>query len=745
MAKLDTIYVDFDGRVANLNRKMQALETRSQTAANRMQKAFSRSFNAIGAALAATFSVRAISSIASDSVKLAREQEKAEAKVEQAVKSTGKAAGFTADELKRLAAERQKQTGIGDEKILNEVTAQLLTFTNITNDNFVRTQNVVLDLATVLDGDLKSSAIQLGKALNDPVANLSALSRSGIQFTKEQKKVINELVASNRLFDAQTIILDELQRQYGGQAEKQAETERGLKQMVAAVGDAQEKIGLWILNGIQPAYEGIETLAANIGEFFQRLSENDLETATRQLKAFGIEAEKIAKLTALNVVLETRKELGKMQEQLEWFPINSGFERIKGLIFESKEELKGFESVMKTLISDSTTYEEKQKLLEEAAARAGVELNRMAESALTSGNTEALEDRTEQLTKQSNLLNELSVQLIKQEDLKNELTAAQKILSGEEIKAAEKNIQNLRDEANATENNKKQSSSAFEKLKFLSAEYYGFRIDQIKLEAEEIAKATGDYIAAEIWKYKELRGLVSEYKEWYEINIKPTFRPEPSTPESLPFILPPSKPVVQDTTGLKETLELQDLINQGFQAMGYAASAAASQFSVFENANSILEQMIDAFARAVLQALILKTVLGLFGLGGGFEGISLFGGIAGKAAGGDVQKGKPYIVGEKGAELFIPNEKGMIVPNNVMNNITRINTDYGFNDTGIVSAINRLRTEFNGRLEAYNINTMSAMGNIPPIVINLDGRNIAKVTQKKLNTMEREGVNKKAI
>jgi len=39
------------------------------------------------------------------------------------------------------------------------------------------------------------------------------------------------------------------------------------------------------------------------------------------------------------------------------------------------------------------------------------------------------------------------------------------------------------------------------------------------------------------------------------------------------------------------------------------------------------------------------------------------GGIPGRAEGGNVEAGKPYVVGEKGQELFVPKQSGTIVPN----------------------------------------------------------------------------------
>ena len=181
-------------------------------------------------------------------VEKAEAQEKAEQKVEQAVKQTGEAAGFSAGELKNMASALQESSIFGDEDILNNVTAQLLTFTNITGEQFSRTQQAAMDLSTVLDGDLKSASIQLGKALNDPIANLSALSRSGIQFSSEQKELVKSLWEAGRQAEAQSVILDELNIQYGGQAAAMAGTYSGaLKQFSNSFGDLQEIIGMKIL------------------------------------------------------------------------------------------------------------------------------------------------------------------------------------------------------------------------------------------------------------------------------------------------------------------------------------------------------------------------------------------------------------------------------------------------------------------------------------------------------------------
>jgi len=196
------------------------------------------------------------------SVKAFDKQQKAIAQVEAGLKSTGNQVGLTSKELQKMAADLQKTTLFGDEEILQGATAQLLTFTNIAGEQFKRTQEVALDLATRLDGDLKSASIMLGKALNDPVANLSALSRAGIQFSTEQKAVVKSLVETNRLADAQTIILEELEKQYGGSAEAAAAAGLGpIQQLGNTLSDMSEDIGAILLPVIQDLANWIKKIA----------------------------------------------------------------------------------------------------------------------------------------------------------------------------------------------------------------------------------------------------------------------------------------------------------------------------------------------------------------------------------------------------------------------------------------------------------------------------------------------------
>jgi hypothetical protein len=80
------------------------------------------------------------------------------------------------------------------------------------------------NLSVAMGKDLNSSAILVGKALNDPVKGVGALSRAGVQFTASQKDTIKALVDSGNVMGAQKLILKELETQFGGSAKAAGQT-----------------------------------------------------------------------------------------------------------------------------------------------------------------------------------------------------------------------------------------------------------------------------------------------------------------------------------------------------------------------------------------------------------------------------------------------------------------------------------------------------------------------------------------
>ena len=86
---------------------------------------------------------------------------------------------------------------------------------------------------------------------------------------------------------------------------------------------------------------------------------------------------------------------------------------------------------------------------------------------------------------------------------------------------------------------------------------------------------------------------------------------------------------------------------------------------------SMAQSIISDLMRMAIQQQITGRIAGLLGgfMGGGSPGFSTVGAGSntyiprGLATGGRVSKGSPYMVGEAGRELFVPNQSGRIVPN----------------------------------------------------------------------------------
>lgn len=156
-----------------------------------------------------------------DSFKGAQEAALGQAQLEAALKSTGGTAGVTADMANELAGGLQEITLFTDDATLAGEN-MLLTFTNIGKDVFPDATKTMLDMSQALGQDVKTSAIQLGKALNDPVRGVTALRKVGVQFTDDQEKQIKALVDSGKTMEAQKLILAELQKEFGGSAEAAA-------------------------------------------------------------------------------------------------------------------------------------------------------------------------------------------------------------------------------------------------------------------------------------------------------------------------------------------------------------------------------------------------------------------------------------------------------------------------------------------------------------------------------------------
>jgi hypothetical protein len=112
-----------------------------------------------------------------------------------------------------------------------------------------------------------------------------------------------------------------------------------------------------------------------------------------------------------------------------------------------------------------------------------------------------------------------------------------------------------------------------------------------------------------------------------------------------------------------------------------AAREMQSSFAQFlfdpfkEGLDGMLAGFIDVVRNMIAQLAAQELLTAFFtwgsGLGGGIGNLSskLLSGLTPKALGGPVTGGTPYMVGERGPELFVPNTSGSIVPNHAMGGV----------------------------------------------------------------------------
>ncbi|MDB4614791.1 hypothetical protein OAH18_03770, partial [bacterium] len=136
-------------------------------------------------------------------------------KLEALLKATGGAAKQTGTDIEAMA----RDIGIGTLASVQgarEAAGVLLTFKSITGETFKETLKLTQDLAAVGFGNMRTAALQLGKALEEPEIGLSALRRVGVSFNEQQKEQIKVLSLTGRQMEAQAIIIKALKEQVGG-------------------------------------------------------------------------------------------------------------------------------------------------------------------------------------------------------------------------------------------------------------------------------------------------------------------------------------------------------------------------------------------------------------------------------------------------------------------------------------------------------------------------------------------------
>jgi len=236
----------------------------SKTAASSAEKT-GTSWSGIAKAAATGVAVGALVAFGKTSVKAAEESAIAHNRLVATFKNVGDASGAAAAAAEAYAGKLSKQTGVDDEAIMG-AQALLATFHSVSGAAgrqagvFDRATQAAVDLAAAGYGDLNSNAVQMGKALEDPVKGMAALAKSGVTFTAAQKQAIVQMEKTGNHLGAQKIVLQNVEDQVKGTA---AATATGSAKMAVAWGNFQESVGAAIL----PFVESIQTKLGGLFDF----------------------------------------------------------------------------------------------------------------------------------------------------------------------------------------------------------------------------------------------------------------------------------------------------------------------------------------------------------------------------------------------------------------------------------------------------------------------------------------------
>ena len=158
-----------------------------------------------------------------------------------------------------------EKTTLFDDAKLKNAEALMLTFKSVTGDTFAAAIHGAADLSSAFGMDLNSATVMLGKALEDPIAGLTALHLVGVSFSDQEKTLIKDMYDAGDAAGAQAKILEILNGQVGGVADAMATSASGsFQQMTKSVDQLRESFGGLITMSFQPLFDSMKGLSDNL-------------------------------------------------------------------------------------------------------------------------------------------------------------------------------------------------------------------------------------------------------------------------------------------------------------------------------------------------------------------------------------------------------------------------------------------------------------------------------------------------
>ena len=553
-------------------------------------------------------------------------------KIEALLKATGGAAQQTGTDIEQMAEQIGRGT-LASVQGARDAAGVLLTFKSISGDTFKEVLSLSQDLAAVGFGSIKTAALQLGKALEEPEIGLSALRRVGVSFTEQQKEQIKVMSLTGRQAEAQQMILKALKEQVGGAGEGAAGGLSGafdtLGENMTLFFERNEK-GKAIVSALTTAVNG---LADAIGFFI-----NEIEPVEETLSGLNFGFEESEKIIAKNI-----KEINQLE--IANSKLNSVFSITRGnnnvLIKQLEEEIELHARMNKEREKKIGFHETEAEVINKTnilAEETVGKLKRQSESELELAKSYGI--NTDFLKLKNSLEKKLRSSLGEGEVATKAITIAIKqqteALMEQAIKQREAMLL-IRNEKSKEDNDDKRLRGQKEE------------IENLKATAKELAVLNA--IRAE---ENRLRGLLKD--------LDPITREEKVNElikERIPLLTKQTEEFFELTEELEKINTIADGVGGAFEDAGNKIVDAFLRGKMASlDFKDILRELIIQIQKTIIQTLILDQVNDF--VSGTVKDIFK---IGKKAGGGTVQQGQPTLVGERGPELFVPNSSGAIKNN----------------------------------------------------------------------------------
>ena len=681
---LGTLTVDLVAKFGGFSSGMDKAARESERAVKRITSAWGGVRGAIAGALGAIGAQQLLAGI----IRNTTESEDAIRQLETRLASTGGVAGFTAGQLTDFAKELSGLTTYGTAAVV-QMQALLVSFTNIRGERLTGATRAVLDLATALGVDLNSAASLVGKALNDPARGMSALGRAGVQFSEEQRRIIKQMYETGDVAGAQGIILDELQRKFGGAAQAAAGTFGGaLAQLRNAFGDLLEADSPGLATATSAVQElgdllrdpntiqAAQSLTAAIATGFKGATSAIVGTVN-MVRFLGEELAAAIHGPALDDIVRMEEELAEFQAILNSNPLTDSNWVNRAQLFSdqgmigwwSTDELNAKVKELQGKIAEAYKGVNGGKSSLPIPGAGGTGGTGGAGVGGGTGTTEAFEKRSEALRRQIALFGESSEAARIAYDIQSgaleELTGAeQQRLLGmarqldalrEAESAAKSHAEALRDEARAM----REFEESIHKSALAAAESFAPSMEGVTQGAEKFGDALerGAAITESVATPQERHNArVAELNDLLAQGA--------ILEEAYGRAMAGASKELQEATNTWTVFKDQAARN----TQDIIADTLRNSFD--EGARGIIQSFGDMLRDLAAQAIAANIAGKIFGASAGGTGSGWIGAIAGmftgggaKAAGGPISAGMPYLVGERGPEVVVPRASGTVVPN----------------------------------------------------------------------------------